>query len=132
MISDRRTVCAGFLLLAMLFLLVSISDNSEAATYTVDNLGGADYTNITQAVDNASAGDTIKVAARTYHDTVMVNKSLTIVGGNHGVSLGDIYDCHFDSGDLVALYNFDENGGSTVSDNVWCNLGQIDNVWLIF
>ena len=118
MLSDRMTACAGFLLLAMLFLLVSISDNSEAATYTVDNLGGADYTNITQAVDNASAGDTIKVAARTYHDAVEVDKRLTIVGGNHGVDKGDLYDC--DSGDLVTRYRFEDGAGGTAYDDVWC------------
>jgi hypothetical protein len=74
MVSDKRTACAGLLLLAALFLLVSVTPDSEAATYTVDNLGGSDYTNITQAVDNASAGDTIRVAARTYYDAVDVGR----------------------------------------------------------
>ena len=56
MVSNKRTVCAGLLLLAALFLLVSVTPDSEAATYTVDNIDdGADYSNITQAVDNASA-----------------------------------------------------------------------------
>ena len=60
---NRQSRLANFalLLLATLLFLVFVSDESEAATITVDKFGGADYTNITQAVDNASASDTIKV-----------------------------------------------------------------------
>ena len=87
MVSDKRAACAGLLLLAALFLLVLVTPDSEATTYTVDNMfDNADYSNITQAVDNASAGDTIRVAARTYYDAVDVDKRLTIIGGNYAVS----------------------------------------------
>ena len=64
--------------LATLFA-VFVSDDAEAASYTVDKFGGADYTNITQAVENASATDTIRVAARTCHDAVEVDKRLTLL-----------------------------------------------------
>ena len=37
MVSDKKTACAGLLLLAALFLLVSVTPDSEAAIYTVDN-----------------------------------------------------------------------------------------------
>ena len=121
MIGRARLVNAGLFFLATFLLFVFVSDDSEAATYTVDKFGDSDYTNITQAVDNASAGDTIRVAARTYHDAVDVDKRLTIIGGHHGSDIGDIYDCHFDGGDLVANYDFNENGGSTAHDSVWCN-----------
>ena len=93
MVSDKRTACSGLLLLAALFLLVLVTPDSEAATYTVDNIDdGADYSNITQAVDNASAGDTIRVAARTYYDAVDVDKRLTIIGGNYDISLDGLYN----------------------------------------
>ena len=121
MSAKNKMVNAGLLFLVALLFFVFVSEDTEAATYTVDEFGGSDYTNITQAVENASAGDTIKVASRTYHDNVEVNKKLTITGGNYGVNLEHLYDCHFDSGDLVAHYSFDENGGSDASDGVWCN-----------
>ena len=73
MVLSKRAACAGLLLLAALFLLVSVTDDSVAETYTVDNLGCSDYTNITQAVNASSAGDTIRVAARTYYDAVDVD-----------------------------------------------------------
>ena len=91
MVSDKRTACAGLLLLAALFFLVLVTPDSEAATYTVDNIDdGADYSNITQAVDNASAGDTIRVASRTYYDAVDVDKRLTLIGGNYGISMNGL------------------------------------------
>ena len=80
MIAKNRFVNAGLLLLVAMLFFVFVSDDSEAATHTVDKFGGSDYTNITQAVDNASAGDIIRVASRTYHDAVEVDKKLTIIG----------------------------------------------------
>ena len=94
--AKNKMVNAGLLFLVALLFFVFVSEDTEAATYTVDEFGGSDYTNITQAVENASAGDTIKVASRTYHDNVTVNKKLTIIGGNYGVNLEHLYDCHFE------------------------------------
>ena len=119
MIAKNKFVNAGLLFLVAMLFFVFVSDESEAATYTVDKFGGSDYTNITQAVDNASAGDTIRVASRTYHDAVEVDKKLTIVGGNYGLEMGNLYDCN--SGDLVAKYSLDEEDPSEVDDGVWCD-----------
>ena len=94
MIRQSRLANFALLLLATLLFTVFISDDSEAATLTVDKFGGSDYTNITQAVDNASAADTIRVASRTYHDAVDIDKRLTVIGGNYGSDIGNIYDCN--------------------------------------
>ena len=110
MSAKNRLVNAGLLLLVAMLFFVFVSDDSEAATHTVDKFGGSDYSNITQAVENASAGDTIRVAAREYHDAVHVNKKLTLIGGNYGVDLGDLYDCN--DGDLVARYHLNEENPS--------------------
>ncbi|MBN65615.1 MAG: hypothetical protein CMA74_04380, partial [Euryarchaeota archaeon] len=119
MIAKNRFVNAGLLLLVAMLFFVFVSDDSEAATHTVDKFGGSDYTNITQAVDNASAGDIIRVASRTYHDAVEVDKKLTIIGGNYGSEMGNLYDCN--NGDLVAKYSLDEEDPSEVEDGVWCD-----------
>jgi len=125
MFRSKRTVHAGLIVLATLFFLVFVSDDSEAATIDVDKFGGADYTNITKAVENSTSGDTIRVAARTYHDTVLVNKQLTILGANEGGSgtdPGNIFGPSCDSGNLVARYNLDETGSATLADDgVGCN-----------
>ena len=38
---------------------------------------------------------------------------MKIIGGQYGTDIGDIYDC--DNGDLVAIYDFDENGGASTA-----------------
>jgi hypothetical protein len=56
-----------------------MSPMQAMATITVC-ASGCDYTTIQAAVDNATAGDVIDVAAGTYAEEVTVNKSLTIQG----------------------------------------------------
>jgi len=87
----------------------------------------ADYSNITQAVDNASAGDTIRVAARTYYDAVDVDKRLTIIGGNYDVSMNGLYN-YCNNYDVIGYYNFDNYGNSYFYDRLWCesNHGDIE------
>ena len=115
MVLDKRNTCAGLLLLAALFLLTFVADNSEAEIIDVDifggSFGGTSYTNLTDAVEYATAGDTIRVAARTYHDTVLVDKQLTFLGANEGGSVtdaGNIFGPSCDSGNLVAHYKFNQ------------------------
>ena len=69
---------------------------------------------MSQAVSNANSGDTINVAARTYTDTVLVNKQLTILGANEG-SGKDAGNIFGSAGDLVARYKFDETSGTDAS-----------------
>ena len=58
MSAKNRLLNASLLLLVAMLFVVFASEDSEAATHTVDKIGGSDYTNITHAVENASAGDT--------------------------------------------------------------------------
>ena len=119
MSAKNRLLNASLLLLVAILFVVFASEDSEAATHTVDKIGGSDYTNITHAVENASAGDTIRVASRNYHDAVDANKKLNFIGGNYGVDLGYLYDCN--EGDMVAKYSLDETNPSEVEDGVWCH-----------
>jgi len=48
----------------------------------VDDDGGQNFTKIQSAIDNASSGDTIFVYHGTYNETVVINKSITLLGDN--------------------------------------------------
>ncbi len=71
--------------LACFVFLVVLSGSVSAATYTVCS-SGCDYTSIQAAVNVASDGDTISVAAGTYTENVDVTKSVNIVGAGADVT----------------------------------------------
>ncbi|MFC7177068.1 right-handed parallel beta-helix repeat-containing protein [Halosegnis marinus] len=61
---------------------------ASAATLTVDDSGGADYTTIQAAVNAASDGDTILVAPGTYAGDITIDKRLTLRGDTGDSSFG--------------------------------------------
>lgn len=57
---------------------------TEKQTLIVDDSGGADYTGIQDAINNARAGATILVYSGTYHENVIVHKPLILKGIDTG------------------------------------------------
>lgn len=53
---------------------------AQSCDRVVDAGGGADHTTIQDAIDAATAGETICVSAGTYAETVAVNKAVTVTG----------------------------------------------------
>jgi|GEM_PF-609752 len=65
-------------------LVILMASGAGAATLTVDDSGGADYTRIQDAIDNANDGDTILVQSGTYYENVNVTKQLILRGIDDG------------------------------------------------
>ena len=79
--------------------IIGINNNAEDIYYTsnnntvksiiyVDDDGGADYTKIQDAIDNATSGDTIIVYNGTYNENIIVNKKLDIIGSGDSNIIG--------------------------------------------
>lgn len=68
--------------ITMLSLL--LAGGAGAATWTVEASGGANFTRIQDAIDNASTGDMIIVYSGTYYENVDVNKPLNLKGIDNG------------------------------------------------
>ncbi len=54
--------------------------NGSQTTIRVDDEGDGDYTKIQDAIDNASNGDTIMIYSGIYHENLLVNKTLILLG----------------------------------------------------
>ena len=67
----------GLTLIVLLFLF---SDQADARTITVDDDGEAEFTNIQDAINASQDGDTVRVWDGTYHENVVVNRSLSLIG----------------------------------------------------
>ena len=72
------------ILAAVILVTLLVASTAQAATFTVCAGGGCNFTTIQAAVNAASSGDTIDVAAGTYNETghVVINgfTNLTIAG----------------------------------------------------
>jgi len=55
---------------------------AEGATLEVKADGSADYTNIQDAIDNASPGDTVYVHEGKYFENIVIDKSISLIGEN--------------------------------------------------
>jgi len=81
----------------------------DGNTLYVGGSGPGNYTNIQDAIDNSSDGDTVFVYNGTYHESVKINKSIDLIGENRSSTIieGDYYSYIVTiSADYVLFQNF--------------------------
>ncbi|VVB91260.1 Cell surface glycoprotein [uncultured archaeon] len=101
-------------------------------TLTVNPGGGANYTKIQDAIDNANAGDTIEVQSGTYHENVNVTKQLIMMGVDTGggmpvVSAGGSGSAIKLAADGITLKGFIATGAGNVRGNAGISISSSNN-----
>ncbi len=81
-IHEKHAFRIAFGIIALILLFAGGA--GAATTLTVNASGGADYTRIQDAINNASDGDTILVYSGTYYENVNVTKQLFLKGIDNG------------------------------------------------
>ncbi len=63
-----------------LFIFENNNLETKATTFYVGGTGGGNLTTIQSAIDNASTGDSIYVYSGLYNETLIINKTLNLIG----------------------------------------------------
>jgi len=77
----------GFLIILFCLLIGSLFTVASGKTIYVDDDGGKDYTNIQDAINAASDGDTIYVYGGTYYENITIDKSITLKGEDKATTI---------------------------------------------
>ncbi|NQE53040.1 Cell surface glycoprotein [ANME-1 cluster archaeon GoMg3.2] len=75
----------SILIVSVTILVLSLVGTASATNWSVDGSGGADFTGIQDAINNAKEGDTILVYSGIYYENVVVDKSVTLRGIGHPI-----------------------------------------------
>ena len=110
----------GILIVSVTILVLCFVGTASATTWSVDGSGGADFTGIQEAINNASDGDTIIVHSGVYYENVVVDKSVTVRGIGHPVvdanGSGSAITLNADGITLVGF-------NATNSESMWSDVG---------
>ena len=86
---EKKVATAVMLTLLLIGTLTLTSNTQQALSDPGTIRVPQDYPTIQVAINAASPGDTIQVAAGTYYENVVVNKAVSLVGKNPGTTIID-------------------------------------------
>jgi parallel beta-helix repeat protein len=106
-----------FIVSSLIPMVSSDTSNSKRTIY-VDDDGGADYTKIQDAIDNANDGDIVYVYSGFYRENVIVDVSITLQGEDRNTTIvdgGKVKDSILVTAEWVTVSNLGATNGSTDS-----------------
>ena len=127
----HRSLAVFMSVVAVLVLsLTALVDPVLAATLTVDggdpgcsDVSGTPYCTIQAAVDDASAGDTVNIAAGTYDEQVVIGVSITLQGAGNTTIIRPSAAAM-----LTSLYELGTQGGALWNGDDLASIVLVENV----
>jgi parallel beta-helix repeat protein len=111
----------GILIVSVTILVLCFVGTASATNWSVDGSGGADFSGIQEAINNATDGDTIIVHSGVYYENVVVDKLVTLKGINLPVvdadGEGSAITLTADGITLVGFTATNSISGNNVSNN---------------
>jgi hypothetical protein len=131
-------VCIAVLVFVGLSIAVTGSAAAQSADLVVAADGTGDHTSIQHAVDNATAGDRIKVESGTYEQHTEVSKNITVYAPN-GATIANTSTVASDYGRADSRSGFQISrdvtptiSGFTLTDWQWAvSAGGSENAWTV-
>jgi len=99
--SKKTTVCIVLLIFFGIFLAGCMGNNSLSNCVAIEGKGT--YLKIQDAIDAASDGDTIHVYVGTYYESIVLNKSINLIGDGKDRTIIDYHKN--DSGTIIEINN---------------------------
>ena len=129
------TISIGFLLFTITFCgCLEETSVVETKFISVDDDGDADYTQIQNAIDAASDGDTIFVNEGTYYETLVIDKSISLIGEDKDKTIIRFQESSKISQNIILIYansctvkEFKLIGDNTSSDIVGIKFNSSNN-----
>ena len=131
----ERILTVGITVLLLIVMFSGCIEEKSKLIY-VDDDGGADYTQIQKAIDNASVGDTIFVRNGTYYETLIINKSINLIGASKDKTIIDFQNTNEINQNNIVFIEADNctikelkiiGTGTTNSDTVGININASYN-----
>jgi len=130
-----RTAIGSILVFFLIFIAtLPFAGPADSATITVKQLGGGDYTSITEAINNAFADDKIEVYAGRYEEAVVIDKDLNLVGAgpqvttiaslSHGIVVKSLVVVTIEGFEITSTGNgiyLEPDGNATIRNNCIVN-----------
>ena len=101
----KKKTKLNFVLIINIGSIISGCIEEDLNAYSIVIEGKGSYSSIQSAIDNASDGDTILVYEGTYYESIVINKSISLIGEDNDKTIIDYNNK--DSGDII-LINADE------------------------
>jgi parallel beta-helix repeat protein len=112
------------LVICATILVLIFVGTASARTWIVDDDGGGDFSGIQEAINNASAGDTILVHSGVYYEPVYVNKSVTLKGiGQPVVDANGSGSAFTLNADGITLEGFNATNSGRLWVSLWIGTG---------